>query len=92
MKIWLTTDTHFNHANMVKYCGRPVDFDSKIWMGFMSKIGAEDCLIHLGDFTMGHYDENMAHLTAIVPGKKVLIIGNHDRKSAKWYMESTPLD
>jgi len=22
MKIYITTDTHFDHANMIKYCGR----------------------------------------------------------------------
>lgn len=30
MKIWLTTDTHFNHKKMIEYCGRPENFEEII--------------------------------------------------------------
>ena len=87
-KTWLTTDTHFNHKKMVEYCNRPENFDHLIWEG-LKIIEGGDILIHLGDFCIGNDFENHIHLGALLPDvKKILIRGNHDRKTNKWYMDN----
>jgi len=84
-KIYLTTDTHFNHANMVVYCGRPSNFDELIWKGF-KELKEDDTLIHLGDFCFGNDTETHFKFMGIVKCKTVLVKGNHDRKSDSWYL------
>ena len=47
--IYLITDTHLGHANMVKYCGRPENFTKLIYNNWAKKVRAADTVIHLGD-------------------------------------------
>lgn len=81
MTIWFTSDHHFGHANIIKYCERP--FNSVAHMN-ASMVGAwngvvapGDIVYYLGDFAM------QPHLVAeILPqlnGTKILVAGNHDR-------------
>jgi len=87
MKIWLTTDTHFGHVNMIDFCGRPKDFDVKIFRG-LRNIPMNDMLIHLGDVCMGNDAMHHAKWIQSLPvQKRILVMGNHDRKSPHWYME-----
>lgn len=85
MNIWITTDTHFNHKQLIEY-GRPKDFEEKIWKG-LEVIKNEDMLIHLGDVCIGKDEWSNVTLTKMNSCKKILIMGNHDNKSIKWYLE-----
>jgi len=86
-KIWITTDTHFGHSNMVPYCGRPEDFGEKILANLHKNIAPGDILIHLGDVCIGddviHHHSLEFHTDRV---KRILIRGNHDRKSNSWYL------
>lgn len=85
IKIWLTTDTHFGHKNLISWGHRPKDFEEKLLKN-LSVIGPNDILIHLGDFCVSGdaywHDEFMKR----VAGKKWLVRGNHDNKSNSWYL------
>jgi calcineurin-like phosphoesterase family protein len=81
--IWLISDTHFNHNNIIKYCNRP--FSSAEEMNeFMvekwnSVVKPQDKVYHLGDVYMGGargYTEHLLHHR--LHGHKRLILGNHD--------------
>jgi len=86
MKYYLITDTHFNHKNMVQYCQRPENFDDLLWQSLESL--PDDCvLIHLGDVCFGSDDKVHERLKKL-PYKKILIRGNHDKKSDKYYLEN----
>lgn len=87
MKIYVTSDTHFNHSKLVEW-GRPEDFEEKL-IDNHSKIEAESYLIHLGDFCIGQ-DEAMHEMWNDVVGHvehRILVRGNHDKKSTSWYLE-----
>ena len=86
MKYYLTTDTHFHHEKIKDYCQRPDDFEQKIVSGW-NFLNKQHILIHLGDICVGR--ETEAHEKYILPlkCKKILVRGNHDRKSSTWYME-----
>jgi calcineurin-like phosphoesterase family protein len=78
-KIFITSDHHFFHNNIIKYCNRPFR-DYEEMNEFMIKKWNEvvregDIVIHLGDFAF----RNKAYL--ILPrlnGMVVLVRGNHD--------------
>lgn len=81
MRLWLTSDTHFNHANILKYCDRPFrDVDHMNWTmvaNWNNLVEAEDWVIHCGDVAMGRWPDARSPLSALV-GHKVLLRGNHD--------------
>lgn len=84
MKIYLITDTHFEHTKLIDY-GRHPNFNEMIWKGLENL--PDDCvLIHLGDFCMGNEKKVHARF-AKFPFKKILIRGNHDHNSDAWYIE-----
>lgn len=85
MNIWLTTDTHFNHRKLETFDpGRPANFERLISKPLYN-LPYGDVLIHLGDICIGQ--DTKMHNTYILPiqAKKILIRGNHDRKSYEWY-------
>jgi len=86
MKIWLTTDTHFSHTQLVEY-GRPINFEERIKKNLKAVVKPDDLLIHLGDVCIGNDVENNMWFKDILGCKTYLVLGNHDKKSVKWYME-----
>lgn len=79
-KIWLTSDTHFAHANSLRYCGRPfftaTQCDETIVARWNALVAPEDTVYHLGDVAM--HTKPMMRLISRLNGNKVLIVGNHD--------------
>lgn len=67
---------------MTKLCGRPDDFTERIVDNCKAMIKPEDILIHLGDVTWTGMDE----LQQIPASRKILVKGNHDKRSYSWYM------
>jgi len=83
MTTFFTADTHFGHANIIKYCDRPfqdVDAMNKgIIARWVATVAPADIVYHLGDFAflpVAQVHEILDQLT----GKIHLIAGNHDRK------------
>ena len=87
MNIWLTTDTHLGHKQLIEY-GRPADFEEKIKRGLINSVHREDLLIHLGDVCIGNDIENNNWFKQNLRCKTYLLKGNHDKKSIAWYMDN----
>ncbi|MFV0636980.1 metallophosphoesterase [Mitsuokella sp. WILCCON 0060] len=83
--IYLITDTHLGHKNMIQSCNRPENFTNQILKNCQKMIGKDDLLIHLGD--VAWYQEVMQRFLKL-PGRKILIRGNHDKKSTAHYMQA----
>ena len=80
-KIFLTSDTHFLHENIIKYCKRPFksieENDEEIIRRWNEKVPEDGIVFHLGDVAFGNkakVDEILKRLN----GKIYLVIGNHD--------------
>ena len=86
-KTWLISDTHWEHKAMEEMCGRPPDFGVQIQKNLQRLIAEQDTLIHLGDVIFYKYPELKGMLDAI-PGRKILVRGNHDCKKNGWYMNN----
>jgi calcineurin-like phosphoesterase family protein len=85
-KTWLISDTHFNHQNIATYCDRPTNFTDLIIKNWTQLVSKDDLIIHLGDVAIGKWQLFTDQL-AWLPGRKILIVGNHDRQhSPDWWM------
>lgn len=85
---YITTDTHFFHKEkMLKWCGRPDDYEKRIIKGFKS-LSSTDILVHLGDICIGEDKYVHDKIISQIPCKKILVRGNHDKKSNTWYLRN----
>lgn len=86
MAIWFTSDLHFGHDNIIKYCGRPCTADNHvdyIINTLNDSIKENDTVYHLGDFTCGKkikFDE-LKQILERLNGDWKFIIGNHDNEN-----------
>lgn len=82
--IWLISDTHFNHSNIIKFCERPFEDAKKMNEALVenwnSVVREQDKVYHLGDVYMGggFPREDTTRLLRSLNGHKRLILGNHD--------------
>jgi len=76
--IWIISDTHFNHENIIKYCNRPFanakEMNEALVENWNSVVKDDDIIYHLGDVYFGRDSSWSSKLN----GRKRLIIGNHD--------------
>jgi calcineurin-like phosphoesterase family protein len=83
---YFTSDTHFNHYNIMRYCKRPFDtveeMNETIIKNWNDQVSKEDFVYHLGDFGFGPLQNNQ-EIFSRLNGKKYLIRGNHDNSSIK---------
>ena len=83
--IWIISDTHFRHERMHVLCHRPADYNEQIIRHWHENVKPDDLVIHLGDVAWPHgWEEGIIHM---LPGKKILVRGNHDAKSLPNLME-----
>ena len=56
-RLFFTSDTHFNHTNILQYCNRPfkiVDqMNETIITNWNNVVEPDDIVFHLGDFCLG---------------------------------------
>lgn len=81
--IWITSDQHFFHKNIISLCDRPFksveEMNEKLINNFNSKISSNDFVIHLGDMVMGDQKKNIPNiLSQLTLTKSCIIRGNHD--------------
>jgi len=86
MDIYIISDTHFGHDNIVKWGLRPVDYNEQLWSAF-DTIPEDSILIHCGDITLGADAATHTKLQGY-KFKKWLVRGNHDNHSISWYIKN----
>ena len=92
--VWITSDWHLFHKNIIKYCNRPFNNEYEMTECLIrkvkEKISPNDTLLVLGDITIKSSKKWMVplyHLIASIPGKKILVKGNHDLYHLDFYRE-----
>lgn len=83
---FFTSDTHFGHANIIRFCNRPFqnveEMNEVLIENWNKVVSKDDTVFHLGDFAFG----GSSVWNSIIPrlnGHINLIIGNHDRKNLR---------
>lgn len=79
-RVWLISDLHLGHANIIGYCDRP-HFDvgsmNESLLQLLGKVQADELLVIVGDLAFGPPAAALEVLRRI-PGRKILVLGNHD--------------
>lgn len=86
--IHFTADLHFNHTKVIGYSGRPfydlADMNAGLIMAWQRVIEPHDEVYVLGDFAFSRKDGwPFEDIWAALPGKKHLVMGNHDEKNKR---------
>lgn len=82
MNIWVTSDLHFGHKNIIKYENRPFkdieEMDKAIIELWNKTVKKDDKVYILGDFSW-YKGKKTNEILYKLNGSKSLIIGNHDK-------------
>lgn len=80
-QIFFTSDLHFRHGNIIKFCNRPFssiqEMDDQLIQNWNNKVIENDIVFILGDFAFANKNKWRSILN-ILNGSKYLILGNHD--------------
>lgn len=84
--IWFTSDTHFGHENIIRFCNRPYEsleeMDDTLLENINSLVKPHDTLYHLGDFAFNSHKQYRERIEC----KNVhLVLGNHDKQKRQVY-------
>lgn len=91
MRELVTSDTHWYHDNILEYDNRPFDSMSdmldKMIGSWNAVVDPDDIVYHLGDVALIRggrevYIEYLSELNSYLNGRKILILGNHDRNKS----------
>jgi calcineurin-like phosphoesterase family protein len=82
-RIWLISDPHFDHANIIKHCRRPFrsvrQMNAVLRRNWNSTIRPDDLVYFVGDMSFGRLSRNPWWWLKRLNGRKVYIKGSHDR-------------
>ena len=85
-RTWFTSDTHFGHANIIRYCQLPLqDGRERDWAmvaNWNAVLQPDDVVWHLGDFAFRNARAPMDYLRRL-HGTKHLVWGNHDGEECR---------
>lgn len=91
MKRFLIADLHFGHENIIKYESRPFnnadEMNERLIELWNSVVEENDLVYVLGDFTLSRRMDIIRNLINLLNGRKILIMGNHDTRKPKDYVE-----
>lgn len=93
-RIFFTSDNHYFHDNIIKYCGRPFscsqDMNEEMVGRWNSVVLPDDVGIFVGDISAGlrKRTDELKKIIQRLNGTKILIRGNHDHQTDSWYVES----
>lgn len=83
-KLFFTSDTHFNHNAILKYCDRPFssieEMNETIVKNWNEKVPNDGIVFHLGDFAWGGFEVYKDYVSKL-NGNIVLVKGNHDERN-----------
>lgn len=86
MSVWFTSDTHYSHTNIIKYCNRPFrdvnHMNIELALRWNERVKSGDTVYHLGDYGLGDIMNSLEY-SKLLTGEKVLVLGNHDRPFMK---------
>ena len=89
-KVFVTSDLHFGHQNIIRFCSRPFknreEMDLYLIYEWNHRVGEDDTVYVIGDFAMGPpaTDGFIAGKIQNLTGKIKVVLGNHDQPVPKY--------
>ena len=85
-KLFMSSDSHFDHFNITKYCHRPFenrkDMNDSLIANWNSAVPEDGIVVHCGDFMLPHNigDKEYVKIWNKLNFKTLILCrGNHDR-------------
>jgi calcineurin-like phosphoesterase family protein len=89
---WLTSDTHFGHKNIIKYCNRPFsnvdEMNETLIANWNAVVKPEDDIWHLGDVAFCTSKAKAFWLLSRLNGRIHIVEGNHDELALEIHKEN----
>jgi calcineurin-like phosphoesterase family protein len=86
MRTFFTSDLHFGHANIIRFCERPYasveEMDAALINNWNARVHAHDVVWVLGDVSF-HHPQQTFEILSQLKGFKKLVLGNHDKSIRK---------
>jgi calcineurin-like phosphoesterase family protein len=91
-KVYIWSDLHLGHGNVIRYCDRPfadvTEMNTALLHAWKSTVKNGDTIINLGDVGLKLSKEYLTTVIQQLPGYKILVMGNHDRKKPlRWWLD-----
>lgn len=81
-RVWLISDTHFDHTNIIRYCNRPFvstrEMNEYILHNWCRTVASDDLVYFLGDMAFGRDSRKPRWWVTQVSGRKIWVKGSHD--------------
>jgi calcineurin-like phosphoesterase family protein/2'-5' RNA ligase len=81
-KIYLFSDAHFDHGNIIRYCRRPFhsvnQMNHKLLENWNYTVMEDDTIYYLGDMSYGRFRRPIDYWLGKLNGKILYMRGNHD--------------
>ena len=94
-RVFVCADLHFSHTNIIKYEDRPFndrdEMDEGLIRNWNSVVTKDDTVYVLGDVAFCGKDKAKS-LVQRLNGRKILIMGNHDRAKSPTYWQEIGFD
>lgn len=82
-KVYFTSDLHFQHNNVIRFCKRPFtdskDMEIKLIDNWNSIVSSEDIVFDLGDVVWFDGRHDCKKILDQLNGTHYIILGNHDK-------------
>lgn len=86
--IWFTSDLHFGHVGVIRYCNRPFQTLEEMHAALITRwnecVRDDDLIYVLGDLALMPF-RDFEPIAKQLNGRKILIKGNHDHYSEGQY-------
>ena len=80
--VWLWSDLHLGHAMALSFLGRPYwtldEMDDALFGAWRQGVDPGDTVVILGDVAIGGLSGRRLKRFQAAPGRKVLVVGNHE--------------
>lgn len=82
-EVWFTSDLHFGHRNVIKFCNRPFadekEMNTRLIQNWNNTVKNDDIIFILGDTFWFNNSRDIKKLFEQLKGKQIYVLpGNHD--------------
>ena len=86
-KIFFSSDQHFGHRNVLRFCGRPYSDEKEMGQALIdnwnSVVTNDDIVVSMGDFFWFNDSHSIKKCIDKLNGKEIyLVLGNHDKRES----------
>lgn len=95
-KVFITSDLHLDHANIIKYCKRPflnaTDMNKTLVGNWNNTICSKDIVYFLGDLAYGKESKSTDYWLKKLNGNILFVKGNHDASNEIQFYDNFTLE